>query len=230
MSRCLFPTRWLAVAAVLLLCGACGRQTLRSGPDCLGADQDPAAAVAAARAAVAADSTDSAAWFCLGVALQEAAGGPAPAAPADSARLVFEQLVERWPDHVAGRVHYGLVLEEAGRHDEAAEQYRAAAALQPDDPRPLVNLGSLLYFQYKKTNEAKEALVTALELDPENPDAHFTLGVLFADANLFQEAKLEWETTVRLAPDGNAGQLARENLERIQPLLEAQLDGGNGEE
>lgn len=223
MSRCLSPTRWPAVVVLLLLCGACGRQTLRTGPECLTDGLDPAAAVAAARAAVAADSTDATAWFCLGVALQGTA-------PADSARLVFEQLVERWPDHVAGHVHYGLALEETGRNEEAAEQYRAAAALQPDDPRPLVNLGSLLYFQYKKTNEAKEALVRALELDPENPDAHFTLGVLFADANLFREARLEWETTVRLAPDGSAGQLARENLERIQPLLEAQLDDGSAEE
>jgi uncharacterized protein HemY len=59
-------------------------------------------------------------------------------------------------------------------------------------------------------------------LEPKSPDAHFNLGVLFADANLFGEARTEWQRVVELDSDGPAGQLARENLERIAPLLKAQ--------
>jgi hypothetical protein len=62
--------------------------------------------------------------------------------------------------------------------------------------------------------------VKAIELDPENPDAHFNLGVLFADANMLREAKTEWERVLEVSSEGPARALAEENLARIRPLLE----------
>jgi hypothetical protein len=61
----------------------------------------------------------------------------------------------------------------------------------------------------------------ALELDPDNADAHFNLGVMFADANLLGEARTEWEKVLETAPEGPARSLAQENLDRIRPMLEA---------
>jgi tetratricopeptide (TPR) repeat protein len=169
--------------------------------------------VALAHTAIAADSLDSDAWFRLADAWQRA-NRP------DSAVVAFESLLERWPESVEAVVHYGLALEEARRFEDALAQYRRAIELDPKDPTPRVNLGSLLYFNFKRTFEAKEALSAALELDPDHSDAHFNLGVLFADARMFKEAKREWEFVLDKTPDSPAGALARENLERISPLFQ----------
>jgi len=168
-----------------------------------------------------ADSTDADAWFRLGLAWQT---DTTSIGHLDSARVAFDQLLVRAPDHVRGLVHSGLVLEELEEYDEAVERYRRAIEVAPDDPLPRIDLGSLLYFHYRKTNEAKEQLVRAIELDPENPDAHFNLGVMFADADMLREAQKEWERVLEIGADGPARSLAEENLGRIKPLLE-----GSGE-
>ena len=179
---------------------------------------DPQVELAAARTAVAADSTDAAAWFRLGVAWQTLGG----VGSADSARIAYKAVLDLEPDNVEAVVHYGLTLEDLNKPAEALEQYQKATELAPDDPLPYINMGSLLYFQYKRTYEAKSALSRAVELDPNNADARFNLGVLFADAHLYREAQLEWQTVLELEPGGSAANLAQANLEKIQPFLEAQ--------
>ena len=110
-------------------------------------------------------------------------------------------------------------MDEAGTPQKASE-------IAPEDPLPWINIGSILYFQYKRTYEAKTAVTKALELDPDNADARFNLGVMFADASMFSEARTEWERVVELAPDSPAGDLAAKNLEQIRPLLEQAASDG----
>jgi len=190
---------------------------------------DAVAEIDAARQVLAGNPDDTDAWFRLGVGWQrraEESPPPQNRAFQDSARVAFEAVLDRDPDNVKALVHHGLVLEDLDRDTEALEAYRKATQIAPDDPLPYINLGSLLYFQYRKTFEAKQALTKALELDPKNADAHFNLGVLFADANLFREAAVEWNQVIEDEPDGPASKLARENLDRIQPILDLE----NGEE
>ncbi len=150
--------------------------------------------------------------FSLGMAQQEA-NDPAAAA------ATFGRILNRDPKNVKALVHQGIALEDSNQHEEAEKLYRKAIQIAPNDPLPRINLGSLLYFHSRKTYEAKTELVKAIELAPDNPDAHFNLGVLFADAGLYREAKVEWETVLRVGADGPASALARDNLERIDPLL-----------
>jgi cytochrome c-type biogenesis protein CcmH/NrfG len=227
------PSVGLSFLVALLILTSCGKPGVRgdiaepaAAPAATPSTVAPEEEIAQAREAIAADSLDAEAWFQLGVAWQDARAADPQVAP-DSALVVFERLLARWPDHVKGLVHYGLTLEEARRFDEAAEQYRRAAELAPEDPRPLVNLGNLHYFQKKEVFEAKKAITRALELDPHNPEAHFTLGVLFADANMFSEASVEWNRVLDVAPGTRAAQLAAENLEKIRPLLEVQQPVGD---
>jgi tetratricopeptide (TPR) repeat protein len=231
----------LASAAFVLL-SACAGTTTVTGADAPGAAStaasatgatgatggaegvDPTVRVEAARKAVDAKPDDPDRWFELGLAWQARADASGASAPAfrDSARVAYEELLERDPDNVRGLVHHGLILEDLQRPEDALTAYQRAVELAPEDPRPYINLGSLEYFQFHRTFAAKEALSKAIELEPKSPDAHFNLGVLFADANLFGEARTEWQRVVELDSDGPAGQLARENLERIAPLLKAQ--------
>jgi len=223
------PSSALAVPAlaVLLLLGACAGTAGTagtSGPGVrTGTSADSAIDLEAAKAQAQASPEDPDAWFQLGVAWQhqtDTATLTRAKAYQDSALASFDAALERDPGHVRALVHRGLVLEDLERRYEALEMYRSAARVAPEDPLPYINLGSLLYFGFQKTYEAKEALTKALELDPENPDAHFNLGVLFADARLFQEARAEWEKVLEVDPDGPAGTLAQENLDRVVPLLE----------
>lgn len=175
---------------------------------------DPLVELERASAKVSAEPENIDALFHFGVALQ-GAGKP------DSANSVFNSILERDPTNVKALVHNGLALEELHRQPQAEALYRRAIDLAPNDPLPYINLGSLLYFQSKKTFEAKEAFSKAIALAPDNPDAHFNLGVLFADAHLYGEARTEWEKVLSVTSEGPAASLARENLERIRPLFES---------
>jgi tetratricopeptide (TPR) repeat protein len=211
-----------ALATLCVLCSCAGSSPGGSGAAPV--PEDPDAALESARAALGADPSDTEARFRMGLAWQrkaDAVAGAAQKSYRDSAFAAYEGLLQQDPDNVEALVHSALVLEDLGRPEDALARYEKASELAPDDPLPLINRGSLLYFQFKRTYEAKEALTRALELDPGNADAHFNLGVLFADANLFGEAKLEWEKVLELADEGSpARTLAEENLERIRPLVE----------
>lgn len=200
---------------VLASCASGGRPAAAPEPE-----PAPEVLMAAAREALAQDESDVDAWFRLGVAFQREA-------EPDSAESAFRHALEIDPGNVPATVHLGLTLEDLHRYDDALAQYDRAIELAPDDPLPYVDKGSLLYFQFKRTYEAKVAITKALELDPENADAHFNLGVMFADANLFGEARTEWEKVLETAPEGPARTLAQENLDRIKPMLEA-ASGGEG--
>jgi cytochrome c-type biogenesis protein CcmH/NrfG len=195
---------------------------------------DAAAEIAEAQSILATRPDDTEAWFRLGLGWQlrsEAETPPQSTAFQDSALVAFEAVLARDPNNVKAIVHRGLVLEDLNRQAEALLAYQKATELAPTDPLPYINLGSLLYFQYHKTYEAKQALTKALSLDPDNADAHFNLGVLFADANLFHEAAVEWNRVIEIEPDAPASQLARDNLERIQPILDVERgeDASDGE-
>jgi len=176
---------------------------------------DPQKEIDLARAELAKKPDDPAALFRLGQAFQS---GNQP----DSAAATYEKILEHDPNNVKALVHHGLALEDLNRHDQAESEYRKAIDIAPNDPLPYINLGSLLYFHSKKPYEAKTALTKALQIDPKNADAHFNLGVMFADSNLYHEAKVEWEEVLKISEDSPAAALARENLERIEPLFQEQ--------
>ncbi len=211
------PLRGWAALGALLLLSSCTGSTGKGGASPTLDPVDPEIGMANAREALAANPADSDAWFLLARAW-DAKGN------IDSSLAAYDQVLTLAPAHVEAVVLRGLALERDGQADEAQAAYETAIEMAPEDPVPYVNLGSLLYFKFKKTFEAKEALARALELDPENPDAHFNMGVLFADANLYGEAMVEWEAVLKYADDGPARNLAEENLERIRPLVQSAAD------
>lgn len=231
MKSCVGLARSLGALGALVLLVSCAGSGSGSGPEgpvgsaaVEAAGADPLAELEAARKALDKTPESPEAMFRLGLAWQrraEMSGDVMSTAYLDSAKAQYDMVLLRQPENVKALVHSGLVLEDLGRKDDALARYRKATEVSPEDPRPYVNLGSLLYFGFSKTFDAKEALGRALELDPDNADAHFNLGVMFADATLYREARTEWER-VAAGPDGPAKALALQNLEKIRPLLAAQ--------
>lgn len=229
--------RFGALALLFLLCSCAG--AVRVGGVTVGAAKgqgkgdektadstvSPIEELGIARAALERAPNDVEARFQVGLAWQRRADseaeGTARRGFQDSARVAFDAALAVDSTHVKSLVHSGLVLEDLNEPDEALKRYTLATHYSPDDPRPYVNLGSLLYFHFKRIYDAKVALAKALELDPSNADAHFNLGVLFADASMYREARAEWERVVT-GTDSGARALAQQNLEKIRPLLASQ--------
>ena len=220
-----------ALGALVLLASCAGTaKGPASGPTGAASDAleavpaDPVAELQAAQAALDKHPESPDAMFRVGLAWQhraDAAGENMAKAYLDSSSAMYDRALLLDPNNAKALVHSGLVLEDLHRNDDALARYQKATEAAPADPRPLVNLGSLLYFGYHKTYDAKVALEKALALDPDNPDAHFNLGVMFADATLYREARTEWERAAAGA-EGPARTLAQQNLEKIRPLLAAQ--------
>ena len=100
------------------------------------------------------------------------------------ARMVLEEAAAL-PGGATAEVHnnLGLVYHAAGDYQGAAEQFEQALARWPDMIAAQINLGNALKGQQRYTDSVK-ALLKALKLDPNSPDAYFNLGILYLDGDI----------------------------------------------
>ncbi len=183
----------------------------------IGAGRTPAQAperppeVTAAEARAAASPRDLDALMDLGEAcynadlLEEAAGA-------------FRQAVAVAPESVPALVNLGVTLNDLGQAQEAATHLERALALRPEDAAVRTNL-AIARYTLGETERAVELLTQVIEQEPANQLAHFQLGVMFAEARLFEEAVAEWQAVVAAGPETVEGRQARENLERLEAIL-----------
>lgn len=111
----------------------------------------------------------------------------------------FSAMVRRAPGLALARAGLGDALREAGRHGEAAGEYRAAAALAPGDGGILVRLGNS-EAQLGRTAEATEAYRRAIAVDPRDALAHANLGITYAESGRYEAAAAEYRALVGLDP------------------------------
>jgi tetratricopeptide (TPR) repeat protein len=94
----------------------------------------------------------------------------------ERARTTLEQFAQRQPDNAAPQTALGIVLEAAGRPDDARARYEQALTLDPKDPIAANNLARLYASDDTKVERAIELARTAVARLPEDADAHDTLG------------------------------------------------------
>src|SRR5207237_596749 len=80
-------------------------------------------------------------------------------------------IVADLPSGAVPRFLYAVHLKEAGRFDEAAQQFRIGLRFDPDDEKGHYTLANVLLHQ-SKVDEAASHLEHALRLDPQNGDFH----------------------------------------------------------
>jgi len=88
---------------------------------------------------------------------------------------------------------------EAGDHDGAIAKYTEALGLMPDCKDCYTNIG----YEYNAKRDypkAVENFQKALDMDKENADAAVGLGVALFNTQKFAEAKLQFETAVKVNP------------------------------
>lgn len=89
----------------------------------------------------------------------------------------------------------------------ASELLLMAISIDPENALPLVQLGSY-YLRLHMTEDAVFRLQEAIELDPENVDAHELLGDAYDKSNNLSMALAHWEWVSEVAPE-RTGVLAK---------------------
>lgn len=128
----------------------------------------------------------------------------------------------------------GDVAQDLGRYEEAAAHYTAYTALDDQSPRVLYKL-ALAHHRAQRASRAIPILRQALEMAPDQQEAHYLLGLGLADQGRLDEALDALRTAVRLRPgfitarEALSGVLARaglddEQLEQLEALAALEPD------
>src|SRR6266536_754073 len=103
------------------------------------------------------------------------------------------------PNSARAHWKYGFALHKADRLDEAANQYRIALRLNPNQKDPHFGLGQILAAQ-SQLSEARSELAEALRSDPLNGDYHSEYGCVLERLGQKEEASGEHVIATRRAP------------------------------
>jgi tetratricopeptide (TPR) repeat protein len=102
----------------------------------------------------------------------------------------------------AGSIHdmLGRALQEQGRLDEAAYQFRRALELEPDDAVTYSNYGITLAAQ-GKMDEAIHCFDRSIKIDPNFSAAYNNLGLALAGQHKYEQAVSSYRKAIELKPD-----------------------------
>jgi Flp pilus assembly protein TadD len=126
-----------------------------------------------------------------------------PASERESFAQVAEEFIsshELMADRPESRVTLGTFLGQLGRHLEAEAHFQAAIRLAPRFAPAYVNLADL----YRATNreaDARQILLQGLEIVPDDPSLHHSLGLALARAGSLPEAVNSLARASALAPE-----------------------------
>src|SRR5262249_32672009 len=98
----------------------------------------------------------------------------------------FQRASELDPKDTTARLNTGTVLVQAGVYDKAAQEFRAVLDVEPDSIDAMLGLAAARRGQGKREDqsgylEAEKLLKNVLSREPNNVDALFNLGILYAD-------------------------------------------------
>ncbi len=125
------------------------------------------------------------------------------------------------PKFIEALVNKGAVLNELGNIHEAIATFEKALSFRQNDPRALVNSGNSFY-ALKNYGEALRRYRLAVESDSTFVEAYYYIGIAFADAGIYREAIREWEKIVLMAPNSEAAETARENINALRGFMAAE--------
>ena len=104
----------------------------------------------------------------------------------------------------------------AGEWQAAIDWFTKLVAIEPDNVHALTDIGTSNY-NLGFTEEAKTIWLSAVEVDFNDPQLHYNLGFLYANAEPqdLPAAMSEWQTVLQLAPDSSLAQTVQVHLEGL---------------
>lgn len=106
---------------------------------------------------------------------------------------------------------------ESGNLHEAARLFREATQADPGKASYFTNLG-VAFGELGDDLQAFNAYRRAVELNPRELSAYLNMGYLYMERERASEAREMWEKVVRLAPDSEEAEEARQNLQKIDEV------------
>jgi tetratricopeptide (TPR) repeat protein len=138
--------------------------------------------------------------------------------------------LEYSPRFVEALVNQGLVELERGNFDRARELLERARRLNPDVAQPHHGLGVLAERQ-ARPDVASQHYYDALAVDPGFAPSRANLARLLFDANMLEEALIQFKRLVEVAPDSaEAAQGLAETLLRLGRVDEAETVAAHARE
>lgn len=191
---------------------------LRQAPSYAAAlESDPG--IEAAEQAVQAAPTSAQAHFKLGAAWVRAN-------LLTLAEAAFRKAIALDAQYVDAYVNLGVTLYQMGRLDEALQEYDAALAIAPDDAALHHNKGAVYVQQALQSQPPDRGLLDkglsafqhALEIDPQLPQAYFSMGVVYDIQGKRQEALKMFKRFQELddGSDPQATAMARQYIEKLE--------------
>ncbi len=124
----------------------------------------------------------------------------------------YQQVIRESPGWVEPHLNLGTLLYEQGDVAQAAERFRRAAALAPENPLAHFNLGCVLD-ELKQFEAARQHLREAVRRKPDYADAHYNLARVCDQLGAHAEARTHWGLYLQLDPDSRWAEYARQRLE-----------------
>jgi tetratricopeptide (TPR) repeat protein len=118
----------------------------------------------------------------------------------DDYETLYRDTLAKNPDAWLAHNNLGVLLELAGRTDEALDEYARAADLAPYDADPAINLAKLLIDRGRPADAIPHHRA-AIALDPNDPAPHFQLGRALEATNNSTAAIPEYRQALRLRPN-----------------------------
>ncbi len=147
----------------------------------------------AQRTAIELDPANDRAWHNLGLSL-DAQGRY------DESEIAYRKAVEINPDDAQALHGLGSLLDTLGKYEEAEKAYRQSIAL--DDTQAIYH-NNFAYFLLgiDRMSEAETEVQIALDMEPKNPYANATLGLILFEKNALDKGCRKYERAIKLAPD-----------------------------
>lgn len=141
--------------------------------------------------------------FLLGrLLLSKPDAGPAAG---EEAKKEFQEELKIDPSNAGAEYVLGEMARQDSQWDEAIEHFSRATQLDAGFGDAFLGLGSSL-LSAKRFSEAIVPLQTAVELEPRNPGAHYSLAQALTRAGRKEEAQKEFAIHRRMTQKGEAGQ------------------------
>jgi TolB-like protein/tetratricopeptide (TPR) repeat protein len=103
------------------------------------------------------------------------------------------------PGYAIAHQWYALLLCSLGRHEDAVQEARRAAELDPLSPSISLRTGEVLFYA-RRYGEARQALQRTLDLSPDFPWAECYLGCMDLKEQKFKESIAELQRATALSP------------------------------
>ena len=114
------------------------------------------------------------------------------------ARSYFEQTLKLRPNYPEAWNNLGMVAAQQGHPDEAIQSFQQSLQLRPDYAIALLNLGNV--YRRQGDARAKDTLTRALALQPDDPEANYSLGMFYAQQGQVQLAADSLRRALELRP------------------------------